>query len=327
MTRRATDQRGFALMAVLLGLTLLTVVVLEFAFAMRLEASAGHAFKQNRFAAHLAEAAVQQALLEIASGATVAAADAKGRLTFYRTIPGSTLAEPLPVLDREGVPLGAGTLSYRISDEEGRLDLNLATPERLRKLLEGLGVDRQARDVVVDSLEDWKDADELHRVNGAESDDYYLRLPVPYRARNGRLQDIAELRQIRGITPALYDGSAEKPGLAGLTTVHGRSTININTAPVPVLAALGLPEAAVADIVQSRARAPYTVVPPRFAGIGLGASSSTFRIEAEGRAAEGRPIRIVAVVQRRSPQPSRGPADTLNALGLAVLAWRTGETR
>jgi len=89
MTRPATDQQGFALMAVLLGLTLLTVVVLEFTFAMRLEASAGHAFKQDRFAAHLAEAAVQRALLEIASGATVAA-DAKGRLTFYRTTPGST---------------------------------------------------------------------------------------------------------------------------------------------------------------------------------------------------------------------------------------------
>jgi general secretion pathway protein K len=326
MTRPATDQQGFALMAVLLGLTLLTVVVLEFTFAMRLEASAGHAFKQDRFAAHLAEAAVQRALLEIASGATVAA-DAKGRLTFYRTTPGSTLATPLPALDREGVPLGAGTLSYRISDEEARLDLNLDSPGRLRKLLEALGVSRQARDVVVDSLEDWKDADELHRVNGAESDDYYLRLPVPYRARNGRLQDIVELRQIRGITAALYDGTAEKPGLAGLTTVHGRSTININTASAPVLAALGLPDAAVADIVQSRARAPYTVVPPRFAGIGLGASSSTFRIEAEGRAAAGRPIRIVAVVQRRSPQPSRGPADTLNALGLAVLAWRTGEIR
>src|SRR4030095_13488607 len=186
----------------------------------------------------------------------------------------------------------------------------LTTPERLRKLLESLGVDRQARDAVVDCLQAWKDADELHRANGAESDDYYLRLPVPYRARNGRLQDIAELRQIRGITPALYDGTADSPGLAGLTTVHGRSTININTASAPVLAALGLAQAAITDIMQSRARAPYTVVPPRFAGIGLGASSSTFRIEAEGRAGGGRASPLLAVGQRRSPQPSRGPADT-----------------
>ena len=313
-------------MAVLLGLTLLTVVVLEFAFAMRLEASAGHAFKQDRLAAHLAEAAVQQALVEIASGATVMAMDAKGQLTFYRTIQGSTLASPLPALDRERVPLGAGAFSYRITDEEARLDVNLATPERMRKLLEGLGLDREARDVVVDSLEDWKDADELHRVNGAESD-YYLRLPVPYRARNGLLQDLTELRQIRGVTAALFEGAPGKPGLAALTTVHGRGTININSAPAPVLAALGLPEAAVTEIVRSRARAPYTVVPARFEGMGLAVSSGTFRIEAEGRTTEGPRLRITAVVRRRAPQPSSASTDVLNTLGLAVLAWRTGEIR
>jgi general secretion pathway protein K len=327
MIRRAPEQRGFALMAVLLGLALLTVVVLEFAFAMRLEASAGHAFKQDRLATHLAEAAVQQALMEIASGATVTAVNASGRLTFHRVIPGSTLATPLPALDRERVPLGAGVFSYRITDEEGRLDLNLAPSEQLRTLLEGLGLDRQARDVVADSLEDWKDADELRRTNGAESDDYYLRLPVPYRARNGQLQAVAELRQIRGITPALYEGTADKPGLAALTTVHGPGTININSAQAPVLAALGLPEASVKDILQSRARAPYTVVPARFAGMGLGVGSTTFRIEAEGRTAEGRPVRITAVVQRREPKPGRASTDVLSALGLAVLAWRTGDTR
>ena len=325
--RPAADQRGFALMAVLLGLTLLTVVVLEFAFAMRLEASAGHAFKQDRLAAHLAEAAVQQALLEIGSGAPVVAVDRSGRLTFHQVVPNSTLAKPLPALDREHVPLGGGAFSYRITDEEGRLNVNLAPPEQMRTLLDALGVDRQARDVLVDSLEDWKDADELRRANGAESDDYYLRQPVPYRARNGRLQDLAELRQIRGVTPALYEGVADKPGLAALTTVHGPGTVNINTAPAPVLAALGLADAVVKDLLQSRARSPYTLVPARFRGMGLGVGSNTFRIEAEGRTAEGRPMRITAVVQRRTPEGSTGSTDVLNTLGLAVLAWRTGDTR
>ena len=107
---------------------------------------------------------------------------------------------------------------------------------RARTILRG--ADAQTRDVVVDSLEDWKDSDELRHANGAESDDHYLHLPVPYRARNSRLQDVAELRQIRGITPALYEGRGAQPGLAALTTVHGRTAVNINTAPAPVLAAL-----------------------------------------------------------------------------------------
>ena len=322
-----TGERGFALLAVLLALSLLIVVTLEFAFAMRLEASATHSFKSERLAAHLAEAAVHQALLELASQAPIAAVDGTGRLVFHRLASGSTLPAALPALERVRVPLGAGAFSYRISDEEGRLDLNLAPPERVRRLLEAVGADRQTRDTVADSLEDWKDGDEQHRANGAESDDYYLRLPLPYRARNGRLQDVAELRQIRGVTPALYDGTPERPGLAALTTVHGRTTVNVNAAPAPVLAALGLADAAIADIVQSRARAPYTVVPGQLGSRGLAVTSNTFRIEAEGWVTEGRKARIVAVVQRRSPQPSSPETDPLTALGLAVLAWRTGETQ
>ncbi len=321
------DERGFALLAVMLVLSLLSVVVLEFAFAMRLEASAAHSFKEERLAGHLAEAAVQQALVELASQAPIAALDGSGRLVFHRVAPGSPLSTPLPVLDRARVPLGAGAFAYRITDEEGRLDLNLAPPERVRRLLETLGADRETRDIVADSLEDWKDADERHRANGAESDDHYLRLPLPYRARNGQLQDVAELRQIRGVTPALYEGTAERPGLATLTTVHGRATVNVNAAPPAVLAALGLGDAAIADIVQSRARTPYTVVPGQLGGRGLGVTSNTFRIEAEGWMAESRKTRIVAVVQRRAPQPSSGETDPLTALGLAVLSWRVGGTR
>jgi general secretion pathway protein K len=321
------DERGFALLAVMLALTLLTVVVLEFAFAMRLEASASHSFKADRLASHLAEAALHQALLEVASGAPIAALEASGGLVFHRVVPGSTLPAPLPSLDRVKVPLGAGAFGYRITDEEGRLDLNLAPPDQVRRLLEALGVERQERDVVMDSLEDWKDADELHRANGAESDDYYLRLAVPYRARNGRLQDVAELRQIRGISPALYNGTPDRPGLAALTTVHGRTTVSINAAPAPVLAALGLPDAAIADILQARVRSPYTVVPERFGGRGLAVTSSTFRIEAEGWMTDDRKARIVAVVQRRAPQLSTPETDGLAALGLAVLSWRAGEAR
>ena len=59
---------------------------------------------------------------------------------------------------------------------------------------------QQAGDIINDSLRGWKDADELHRLNGAESD-FYLKLPVPYRARNGARQDTAELLQISGVTP------------------------------------------------------------------------------------------------------------------------------
>jgi type II secretory pathway component PulK len=177
---------------------------------------------------------------------------------------------------------------------------------------------------VVDSLQDWKDADELRRANGAESEDAYLKLPIPYRARNAPLQDPAELLQIRGVTRRMYDGRAGRPGLAELTTVLGRDTVNVNTAPAPVLAALGLSEPEIADVVQTRARAPYTVVPGRFSARGLGVGSRTFRIEAEGWVAGVRQARIVAIVERQTQPPAGAAPDDLAAFGLAVLTWREG---
>ena len=320
-------ERGFALLGVMLVVALLTVVVLELAVAMRLEAAAGRSFRDDLATAHLAEAAVQQALREVLSQAPIQAVDETGALAFYRLVPGSASPVRLPSLPRTRVPLGPGEFSYRLADEEGRLNLNAATPERVRRLLQALGLDRRARDVVVDSLQDWKDPDELPRANGAESEDYYLKLPVPYRARNARLQDLAELLQIRGVTRELYLGREQQPGLADLTTVFGREAVNVNTAPAPVLAALGLPDPEISDIVQARTRAPYTVVPGRLAGRGLGVGSATFRVEAEGWVAGAAKARIVAIVQRRTRGPAGAAGDDLTALGLTVLSWREGDAR
>jgi general secretion pathway protein K len=297
---RARDERGFVLLAVLLTLTLLAVVVTEMAFSARLEASMVRAYRDGVLARHLAEAAVQQALREIVTPAQVTALDESGQVVFYRVL-----------LPRTRVPLGAGEFSYRLADESARLGLNTTGADRLARLLDGLGVEAGQRDVVVDSLQDWRDADELHRLHGAESD-FYLALPVPYRARNAPLQDAAELLQVRGVTPALYRGTAGHPGLGDLVTAAPVSAINLNTAPPAVLRALGLSDAEIADVVQARVRAPYPTVPGRFAGRGLTVGSAIFRIEAEGRAAGAR-SRVVAVVQRGRPTAPLEPT---------IVAWR-----
>lgn len=319
-----TRERGFALLAVMLVLTLLSVVVLELIFSMRLEASTSRAFKDGLLAEHLVEAAVQQAIREVLSQAPIQALDEAGLLVFLRGAPGAPLPTRLPRLPRERVPLGPGEYTYRITDEEARVNVNTAPPERLDRLLRGLGLDGQARDLMLDSLLDWKDPDELPRINGAESEDYYLKLPVPYHARNAPLQDPAELLQIRGVTPDLYWGTADHPGLADLVTVFGRETVNINTASAPVLAALGLSDAEVADILQTRVHAPYTAVPGRFGGRGLSVGSATFRVEAAGWVGGVRRARVVAVIQRRATAPGvRGSA----ALGIVTLSWRPGVAR
>ena len=306
-----TRDHGFVLIAVLLTLTLMAVIVTELAFSARLEASMVRSYRDRVLARHLAEAAVQQAMREIATPSQVAALDETGQLVFYRALPGQTTPTPLPALPRVRVALGAGEFSYRLIDESARLALNLGA-DRLGQLLEALGVERAERDIITDSVQDWRDADELHRLHGAESD-FYLALPVPYRARNGNIQDAAELRQIRGVTSELYAGAGDRPGLGELVTAAAVSTVNLNTASPLVLKALGLSEAEIADVVQTRARAPYPSVPGRFARRGLAVGSSVFRIEAEGRVAGLVRSRVVAVVQRgRRNAP----------LEATILSWR-----
>ncbi|MCI0548099.1 MAG: general secretion pathway protein GspK [Candidatus Rokubacteria bacterium] len=323
------DDRGFALLAVMLVLSLLGVIAAEFAFSMRLEASMVRAFKEGIVGGHLAEAAVQQGIREILSPSTVQGLDEDGRLVFYRPAPGQGTLRLLPALARERVPYGPGEFSYRITDEESRINVNTAPPERVDRLLDALGLDKGDRDVINDSLQDWKDSNDNFRANGAESEDYYLKLPVPYRARNANLQDVAELLQIKGVTPALYHGVDRRPGLADLATIRSRNQVNLNTASRTVLKALGFSDAEVIDVMQSRGRTPYAFVPGRFAGRGLAVSSQTFRIEAEGRVAGQPPSRIVAIVQR-SAQAAGGGRLTPGAppsQGVTVLSWRRDPDR
>jgi general secretion pathway protein K len=310
-----TSERGFALIAVLLVLALLAVVVAEFAFSARLEASMVRAYRDGVQARHLAEAGVQQAIREILSQSQVAALDEDGQLVFYRALPGQTTPVRLPALPRARVELGPGEFSYRISDEAARISVNGAGPDRLDRLLAALEVEQRQRDIIKDSLQDWRDVNELHRVHGAESD-FYLRLPVPHRARNGNLQDTSELLQIRGVTRELYVGVDGRPGLGDLVTALGVTAVNLNTASPPVLKALGLSEAEIADVVRTRVRAPYPTVPGRFAGRGFTVGSSSFRIEAEGVVAGVARRRVVAVVQRGGNQRGR--------LNVAIVSWRPG---
>jgi general secretion pathway protein K len=305
-------QRGFVLLPVLLTLTLLAALVTELAVSARLEASLVRAYRDRLAARHLAEAAVNQALREIMTPSQVAGLDEAGQVVFHRALPGQVTPVPLPPLPRRRVPLGRGEFSYRIADESARLPLNAGAPDRLDRLLVALGVDRARCDVIADSIQDWRDANELHRLHGAESE-FYLRLPVPYRARNADFQETAELLQVRGVTVELYRGGPDRPGLGELVTTAAVTAVNLNTAPPAVLEAVGLSDAEVADVVQTRARAPYPSVPGRFAGRGLAVGGQIFRVEAEGLIGGVARHRVVAVVQRgRRAAP----------LEAAILSWR-----
>jgi len=107
-------------------------------------------------------------------------------------------------------------------------------------------------DMIINPIKDWLDFgddDAITGLTGAEND-YYKSLDPPYSCRNGPVRQVPELLRIRGITPELFAGlDMGVSGIDNYITVFGMSEtsdhkftfdgkININTADVPIVAAL-----------------------------------------------------------------------------------------
>jgi len=136
------------------------------------------------------------------------------------------------------------TVTAVIEDESARLNINTlntasAAEDTSKAMLMALpGMTEEA----ADSILDWRDANDNSRPLGAESD-YYLTLPSPYEAANGPFQTIDELRLVRGVDAALFegDGTDALPGLRNLVTVRSgesnRGRTDISTATAAQVAA------------------------------------------------------------------------------------------
>jgi len=244
---RVRGEHGIALLIVMWALTALMVVVLSFSYMTRVEIKTTTAFKEGIEERFLVEAGIELAAAEI----------------MYRKVNIGTILEAgkeNEVWHTDGTPnifsLENGTGLVRIIDESGKVDIN-KTPEKVMKgLLLGLGVSEEDALLIVDSIQDWRDPDDLVRLHGAE-DSYYKSLPVPYTPKNADFESIEELLLVRGVTPELLYGNGEKPGLADFVTVYSESgKINIVAAPKEVLMALpGMTPETAAAIIDFRATA------------------------------------------------------------------------
>jgi general secretion pathway protein K len=301
---------GVALITVLLLLALLLAIVGEFAQAMRLEAVSATNFRAALGETWLAEAAYHRAVAEILPDVLAHELDLGGVLAFRRVRVGTP-----KVPGRLDVPVDPGRLSYRITDESARLNLNRVTREVLDRLLVELGLDKSVRDAIVDSVQDWRDPNEEHRLNGAESD-YYLSLPIPYRSKNADFDSVDELLQVQGVTRELFYGRPNAPGLAEHLTVWNSGAVNVNTASPVVLRALGFAPAEVELLVARRPYVDLSALPPALRRGNQSTRSEFFRIEAWAGGATPAGRVLTAVVHRRTDG---------GQIEAVPMAWRWSE--
>jgi general secretion pathway protein K len=257
-----------------------------------------------------------------------------------------------------------GKLSVTITDELSKIQVNALVlyPESRGfnqsqimlwdRFLRYIGSEEQLKDdsdpvAIVNSVKDWLDSgddDATSGLSGAEAN-YYEDLDPPYAVRNGPIPDLNELLLIKGITPELYYGKGETPGLSHHMTVHGMTLgagttfnwpgrININTADLPVLAALlGIENEEMAqslfdfrqEIVAGKDVHDFSSTKwykniPGFGDIAIdpkliSVSSDVFRIESEATTSNIK-TSVIAVVQRvQSPQSGKWTCK--------VLSWQT----
>lgn len=98
----------------------------------------------------------------------------------------------------DGVPV-----RVEIGDESGKIDINTSAEPLLRGLLLTAGVGEEEAAKLLDAIVDWRDADSLKRVNGAEEADYRA-AGLAYRPANAQFQAIEELQLVLGMRPEIY---------------------------------------------------------------------------------------------------------------------------
>jgi general secretion pathway protein K len=246
-------QEGFALIIILWIAVFISVMALDFASNMRLEARISRNYLDGGRAYFLA-----------LSGFDLAVAEFQRRDDYVK----ESKTESLSDLQKEKKELWAfdGTdnvvevdgdrITLQLFAEDGKIDLNKTHATVVRNFLELAGLESEDRNVLADSIEDWRDEDNLHRMNGAE-DDYYEKLEPPYEARNGDFESVEELLLVRGMTeelmyrdlaregdmPKLESDSESKSRKKSssvrfadcLTVYNTTGKINLNSAPKEVL--------------------------------------------------------------------------------------------
>ncbi len=258
-----TEERGAILIVVLWVLLALSLLALSFSASVRTEVNAARNTVDQKQSYYMARAGVEYAVYKILEAQS---AFSQAQQALQGQVGRQQQQVPEVFTGAVRLNLADGGADVEVIDESGKLNLNLAQAHLIYNLLIVIGVDPADADVITDSIEDWRDQDDLYRPNGAESD-YYQKLPHPYFAKNGLFDVPEELLLVRGVTPEIYYGkkgltaSGDRIEYYGLqkyfTTFSTFNRININSAPLAVLAAIpGLDYDVAQEIVAMRQQAP-----------------------------------------------------------------------
>ena len=225
------NEKGVALLIVLVIVVLLVTMIVEFDFGTRISLTIAGTYRDGIQANYLAKSGVRAAQAVLKKDA-----EESPKYDGYDELWGT----PIPPY-----PVGNGMVTVEITDESSKLNINILGDinsqyqaqwvEVWKRLFLILEIDPD----VVHAIIDWVDAnDSFYDFSGGAESSYYESLEVAYLAKNGPMDSIGELRLIKGVTDEVYQklttGCEGKPCF----TIADTKRININTVSMPVCQAL-----------------------------------------------------------------------------------------
>jgi general secretion pathway protein K len=180
----------------------------SWSFDTRVEAKVSRNLVDNAAARGAADAGIQRALLNLSVSHSLS--------------------------DKEKIPSDGTVYAWRLAnctvlisirDEASKLNLNQAPTAVLASLFISLGVAVDRAQSLAAAIADFCDTDRLRRSLGAEDGDYQA-AGLPWGPKNAPFQEVAELQQVLGMTPQIYErvapyltvysrGAGIDPSLAG----------------------------------------------------------------------------------------------------------------
>ncbi len=260
---RTVPQSGIALVIVMISIFALSILAGGFAYSMKVETKLARNASSESEIEWMGRSAVEYCRWVLAQQLNIPQEpyDALNQVWAGGLGGLGTSNSPLANVQTT-LQFRNGTATWKIIDLERKLNINIVPEGVLQQALMVLGVDAGELTPIANSILDWIDRDENTRVEGAESDFYQSDPEHAYFAKNGPIDDLAELLLVRGVTPELYWGSSSPDhppssflprvnrlglpiqgpvypaGLVDIFTPLSIGKININTAPETVLQVL-----------------------------------------------------------------------------------------
>lgn len=237
--RSRTGQRGSILILTLWVLVFVTVFAVNIGLRIRQRATLVSRIEDRNQLHRCARAGVKKAIAVLRRDLTAHAqiytsagkAERHNNLEDFKDV--MIGDRTVNVYYREGAD-SQDARRYGFEDEERKININRANRIVLRNIITlAAGLDEDRASVLAEAIIEWREYGQT-QVEGFNSEGFYATLEYPYEIKDFEFEVPEELLLVRGFTPDIFRK------LRPYITIWGDGQVNINTAPKPVLRALGL---------------------------------------------------------------------------------------